>query len=366
MSDDDDDIGAPHPRANPELVGHDGAEQTLLDAFNAERLHHAWLISGPRGIGKATLAYRFARFLMVHGADGGEAGLFGDAPAPDSLAVAPDHPVFRRITAEGHGDLLGIERKPDPKTGKLKTVISVDDVRAVGHFMHKTASEGGWRIVIIDSADEMNVNAANAVLKVLEEPPARAIILLVSHNPGRLLPTIRSRCRRLQLRPLEDDTVAGLITRYHPDVTPADAGVLARLAEGSIGRASDLVDEGGLALYSEVTRLLDTLPGVDVMALHALADKVAKAGADQAFQTLHELFRWWLGRLILKGAGGRISANEAETALLDRLLGRAPLDRWLEVWDKSTHMLARTTAANLDRKQVVLNVFFALDKVAQA
>lgn len=355
---------APHPRANPELVGHSEAEKTLLDAYNSGRMHHAWLISGPRGIGKATLAYRFARFLLSQG--NADNSLFGDASPPDSLHVAPETPVFHRISAGGHGDLLAIERQTDEKTGKLKSIISVDTVRSVGSFLHMTASEGGWRIVLIDSADEMNVNAANAVLKVLEEPPARAIILLISHNPGRLLPTIRSRCRRLQLRPLDETTVTGLIRRYHPGLSDTDAPILARLAEGSIGRASDLVEEGGLELYGEVTHLLDSLPGVDVMALHALADKMARAGAEQAFATLSELFRWWLARLVLKGAGGSVAGDAAETALMERLLTLAPLDRWLEVWEKSTHLLGRTTVANLDRKQVVLNVFLALDRAAKA
>lgn len=365
MSPPDPDIdGPPPPLANPELRGHEDAEKMLLDAYTGGRMHHAWLISGPRGIGKATLAYRFARFLLSQGGDAG-GGLFGEELAPDSLVTDPESPVFRRIAAAAHGDMLAIERRIDEKTGKRKTVIAVDDVRGVGSFLHKTASEGGWRVVVIDSADEMNVNAANAVLKVLEEPPSRALILLVSHNPGRLLPTIRSRCRRLTLRPLSDDTVAALLNQHYPQVTPADALVLARLAEGSIGRAADLADEGGLALYGEMTQLLQTVPGIDVASLHALGDKVAKAGADHAFRTVGDLYRWWLGRLVLKGAGGQVAADGPETALMDGLLARAPLDRWLDVWEKSTRLLGRTESANLDKKQVVLNVFLALDSAAR-
>ena len=140
---------------------------------------------------------------------------------------------------------------------------------------------------------------------------------------------------------------------------------MARLAEGSIGRAADLAEEGGLELYKDVTQLLETLPGIDILALHKLGDKVSKAGADQAFRTVGDLFRWWLARLVLKGAGGRAVADGPESALMDALLARAPLDRWLEVWEKSIHLLGRADSANLDRKQVILNVFLALDAAAR-
>jgi DNA polymerase-3 subunit delta' len=364
VSEDANEGGPPHPRETAEILGHEAAEKALLDAFNSNRMHHAWLISGPRGIGKATLAYRFARFLLSQG-PAQTAGLFGAPEAPDSLAVSPESPVFRRVVAGGHGELLSIERQPDPKSGKLKSVISVEEVREIGGFLHMTASEGGWRIVVIDSADEMNVNAANAVLKILEEPPARAMILLISHNPGRLLPTIRSRCRRLQLRPLSDETVTRLLTGFFPDLNGEDARVLARIADGSIGRAAALAEEGGLDLYGEVDHLLESVPGIDVAALHGLGDKVARAGADNAFRTLCDLFQWRLGRLILSGAGGAPADDPAERAASERLLALAPLDRWLEVWEKSTRLLGRAERANLDRKQVVLNMFLALDAAAR-
>lgn len=366
MSDDDaPDVWPPHPRTRERLTGHPEAERALLDAYTSGRMHHAWLMTGPRGIGKATLAYRFARFLLSQG--GAEAGdsLFGAPPPPESLDIPTDSLVFRRVSAGGHGDLKGVERAVDEKTGKLKSVISVEDVRAVGHFLHMTASEGGWRVVVVDSADDMNPNAANALLKVLEEPPARAMILLVSHNPGRLLPTIRSRCRRLALRPLSEDTVSGLLGEFYPSMTPGDAHVLARLADGSIGRACGLAEEGGLDLFGEVNGLLAGWPTVDIAALHSLGERMGKPGAEKAFDTLGELFLWWLGRLVVKGAGGRITAEQDETALMERLLSQAPLDRWLEVWEKSTRLLGRADSANLERKQVVLNLFLALESAAR-
>ncbi|MCH8238393.1 MAG: DNA polymerase III subunit delta', partial [Proteobacteria bacterium] len=233
-----------HPKENPDLRGHEEAEKILLDGFHGGRLAHAWLISGPRGIGKATLAYRFARFVL---GGGGAGGLFGDAS--QSLEMDPQDPIFRRIAAGGHGDLMVVEKSYDPKRKRIRDEIVVGDVRAVAPFMRLTTAEGGWRVVVVDCADEMNQNAANALLKILEEPPDNALLLLVSHSPSRLLPTIRSRCRTLALQPLAEDRVADLLSAHRPELAPADVASLARLAEGSPGRALRLADAGGLALY---------------------------------------------------------------------------------------------------------------------
>lgn len=371
MNRDDDEDVWPAPRHNPDLVGHEEAEATLLDAFSSGRLPHAWLICGPRGIGKATLAYRFACFVLARGgpaASGG--GLFGDAaPAPTSLHVPADDPVFRRVAAGGHADLLSIERTPDSKTGKLRSVIVVEDVRGIGGFLSLTAAEGGWRVVVVDCADDMNRNAANAVLKVLEEPPRRALLLLVSHNPGRLLPTIRSRCRRLSLKPLPDDTVAMLVSRYCPEIAAADARDLAGLAEGSVGRALTMAGGGGLELYRDLLALLETLPRLDVPALHRLGERVGRADAEDTFRTLTELLRLWLGRLIVCGARGGAATNDgsgpAERVLMERLTGTVGLDRWLQVWEKINDLLARSEGASMDRKQMVLNVFLALENATR-
>lgn len=356
------------PRENPHFTGHDEAEQTLLEAFNSHRLAHAWLITGPRGIGKATLAYRFARHVLATGGGQATASLFGDAlpKAPtDGLYLAPDDPVFLRVASYGHADFLTIERTVNKKTGKLRTEIVVDDVRTIGGFMALTPAEGGWRVVVIDCADDMNRNAANAVLKILEEPPKKALILLVAHAPGRLLPTIRSRCRRLQLKPLADETVGSLLGQSYPDLSPSDSAELARLSEGSIGRALELQEQGGLDLYRELTGLLESLPDIDLTAVHALAGKIGRAGADQAFQTFGDLLRSWLGRLILSVSAGNRAGDGAEQALFTRLSAHSNLDRWLEVWDKSNHLLARTDAINLDRRQVAIDILLALANAAR-
>jgi len=182
------------PAANPWLIGHMRAEQRILETLRSGRMHHAWLLSGPVGIGKATLAYRFARFMLAHPDSVPEHA--------DSLHVDEEHPVFRMVAAGSHPDLVTCRRMPDPRTGRLRAMIGVDEARTVSRFLTHTAAEGGWRVAVIDAADDMNAAAANAILKILEEPPARCLFLLVSHSPGRLLPTIRSRCIHLPLRPL--------------------------------------------------------------------------------------------------------------------------------------------------------------------
>jgi DNA polymerase III subunit delta' len=365
----------PSPRENPDLAGHENAESTLSDAFESGRMHHAWLLCGPRGIGKATLAFRFARYVLSGGGAGEEpapaaGSLFGDdlpVETGGGLFVSPQNPVFRRAASGGHADLLTVERGLNDQ-GKPRTVIVVDDVRGVGSFLRLTSAEGGWRVVVIDSADEMNISAANAVLKVLEEPPARALLLLVSHNPGYLLPTIRSRCRRLIVKPLGDGVVSDLLEKYRPDIAPGDAAELARLSEGSIGKALTLAGEGGLDLYRTVIGLLETLPNLNVSDLHDLGTKLARPGADAAFRTVSDLLRWWLGRLIVLAAGGNqpwMAEATAELDLMKRLAGAAPLERWLEVWEKINHLFGRVDTANLDRKQVILNVFLFLEGVAR-
>jgi DNA polymerase III subunit delta' len=388
--DNDDDAGAPagtpaevpEPRANPDLRGHEAAEAALLEAHHAGKLPHALIIGGPRGVGKATLAFRLARFLMAQSGEaasgpiGGEAapGLFG-GESPRSLALAPDHPVFRRIAAGGHADLITIERGRDPRNkDRLRGEIVVEDTRGVANFLRLTPAEGGWRIVIVDSADDMNRNAANALLKILEEPPRRSLLILVSHMPGRLLPTIRSRCRKLALKPLPDSEVVRLVARYRPDVAVEDAQALAQLAEGSIGRALDLAASGGLDLYRSLLKLLQALPDIDGPALHGFADRLARAGAEDTYRTVTELLSQFLTRMISRAAHSSAGAvGEAgwtdivpgEGQGMGRLAARRSLDQWVEVWEKVMRLFAQADGLNLDRKQVVLGAFFALEGAAR-
>jgi DNA polymerase III subunit delta' len=383
MVDDDRDIGEggegaggseagpskiPEPRENPDLSGHETVEAMLLAAHAAKRLPHALILGGPRGIGKATLAFRLGRFLLAEG-EGTGGALFAATP-PSSLNLAPAHPVFRRTAAGGHADLLTVERGRDPKRrDRLRGEIVVDDVRAVVSFLRLTPAEGGWRIVIVDGADEMNRNAANALLKILEEPPARALLILVSHAPGRLLPTIRSRCRTVMLKPLPEGEIVRLIQRYRPDIAAAEAGSLAILAEGSIGRALDLAGAGGLELYRTLVALLNGLPDLDSSRLHLLADRLSRADAEDSYRTVAELLLQWLARLVARAArgtgqiAGEIVPGEGEA--MRRLAARRGLDQWVEVWEKIARLFAQADYLNLERKQVVLGAFFALENAAR-
>ena len=355
-------VEPPQPRANPLLKGQDAAEAVLLQAFNSGRLPHAWLLTGPRGIGKATLAYRFARFLFAENSGGG--GLF--AAAPTSLALAATHPAFRQVASGGHPDLLVVERGVDPKRKRQRREIVAEDARRVADFLHLTSGRDGWRIVIVDGADMMNSHAANSLLKILEEPPKRSVLLLVSDNPGRLLPTIRSRCRSLPLKPLPQSLIIELLELYRPDLSDSTRTVLAGLGEGSVGRAIDLAASDGVALYKAMSDLLSRLPALDAEALHGFAERFARPGAEDAFGLLSELLPAWLARLVSEGAAGEGAVSAEEGALMHRLAGRGGgLDQWVEVWEKLTHLFAQAEGINLDRKQVVLNAFFALEEAAR-
>jgi DNA polymerase III subunit delta' len=273
----------PAPRANQDLVGHESAEGELRRLVETGRLPHAILLSGPRGIGKATLAFRFARFLLANGDH-------STKTADESgLAIDPESGVFHRVAAGGHADLLTVERAYDPRRRRLRGEIVVENAREITSFFRLTAAEEGWRIVIVDGAEEMNRSAANAVLKILEEPPRRALLLLVSHSPGRLLPTIRSRCRRFPLYPLERPLVTRLLRRYRRELAQPEAEALAALSDGSIGRALELAEAGGLALYRSILEILSQIPRLDVIRLHAFADQLARADAEEAYRGAQEL-----------------------------------------------------------------------------
>jgi DNA polymerase III subunit delta' len=349
----------PPPWRRDRLLGHETAEKTMLAAHQSGRLHHAWLLAGPRGIGKATLAWRFARFLLAGQVQG---GLFGGGP--ESLDMPADAPGRSLVDARSHPDLFHLRRTLNPDTGRMRAEIAVDDVRELGAFMHMTPAMGQWRVAIVDAADEMNRNSANAVLKILEEPPPNAVLLIVAHAPGRLLPTIRSRCRRLALQPLSDEIVVRLLGDYAPDVKEEERAVLARLSEGSIGRALDLAGAGSLELYREMVDVLATLPELDMARLHGFAERFARRGeeANAAWRSLNYLFDGWLKGLARHAAvGGEAAAIvPAERGLQARLASATSLDRWLEAWEKAADLLSGADRVNLDRKQTVLASFLTL------
>lgn len=359
----------PEPRLNPYLIGHETAEREFLAAWDSGRLAHAWLLAGPRGIGKATLAYRMARYALAQTVGGSDSDLFGAPPKPISLAMSQEESVFRRVASMGHADFRVVERPwADNKQTKRKTVIGVDEVREIGTFLSMTPSEGGWRAIVIDAADEMNSNAANAVLKVLEEPPDRALLFLVAHNADRLLPTIRSRCRRLDLRPLREQQVTSLLNRYRTDLAPKDVTTLTALGDGSIGRALELADEGGVQLFNGLMSLLGDVPKLNAGRLHALSDQSLKG---EAFRTLSGLLGWWLARMVSMGARGGIDTMSeivpGERTLARRLLAAAPPATWADVWDKIGHLARRTEAVHLDKKRSLMLMLWSIEQtVAKA
>lgn len=332
----------PHPRETFALFGHAEAERALLDEYRSGRIAHAWLIGGPAGIGKATLAYRMARFALAH-----PDPLADAVRRAASLDVPPDSPVARRVAGRAHPDLLVLEREPDDK-GKMRTVITVDQVRRTVAFFGSTAGEGGWRICIVDSADELQYpQGSNALLKVLEEPPSRSLFLVVSHAPGRLLPTIRSRCRRLTLRPLaEADVVAAAAAALGGGADEATLRQAAAAADGSVARAIALSGGPQLALRDKVIDLLEALPATDPRALHALGDSLER-GDDALFEIFIETAQNWLSaRLDRGGEPGRLA-------------------RVAEAWDRLNRAAGDTETYNLERKPLVFNVFGLLAEAAR-
>ena len=326
----------PHPRETQALIGHAEAERTLLEAYRSGRMPHAWLIGGAPGIGKTTLAYRTARFVLAH-PDPAEA----DVRSARALAVADDHPVAQRMAAQAHPDLLILERVINEKTGKLFTVIRVEDVRRTVSFFGSTAGEGGWRVCIVDTADELqDPQGANALLKILEEPPRNALLLLVSHAPARLLPTIRSRCRRLMLRPLsESEVVEGMALALGRNAADVELHEAAAQAEGSIGRALALLEGPALDLRRQVIAELDRLPEFDPRALHALGDALGGSEPARLEAFVDTVNKWLSAR----------SANGPQENL--RLV------RLADAWGKVNQAARDADTYNLDRKPLVFSVF---------
>ena len=347
----------PPPRANPLLLGHEAAEAELRRLFQAGRLPHAILLAGPRGIGKATLAFRLARFVLAGGVAAGE-----------GLATAPESGVFRRVAAGGHADLLTVERSFDPRRRRLRSGILAEEAREIAGFLRLTAAEEGWRVVVVDGAEEMTASAANALLKILEEPPQRSLLLLVSHSPGRLLPTIRSRCRRLPLSALPPALVRELLGSWLPDLPADQHDALAILADGSIGRAIELSEAGGVALYRSLLELLRQMPRLDAGALQGLADRLLRPGAEAALRAVEELLSRLLAQLALAAARGGTpgeAAVEGEAQVIASLAARADAARWARLREEIERSFARAADLNLDRRQALFGAFFAIAERAE-
>ena len=319
--------------------GHDSAIALWNSALQGGRMHHAWLLCGRRGIGKAGLAHGFAKQLL-------------NIPGDDDTIVA-------------HPDLLVLEREWDDKRKRRKSFISVENVRRVSDFFAKSASHNGWRACIIDSADEMNLNAANALLKILEEPPRQSLFLLVSHQPERLLPTLLSRCRRLRLNPLSDDDMLALLQESHPDLAAEQHDRLLLLSEGSPGRAFALVEGGGLELYADMISLFEGLPDrFDMSAAHVFADRLSALDQEKLYREFMELLRGFLERFIRALVGGGV-LPAGESRLLEHLASDCMIDLWIGVWEKIDNWLDGVERLQMNRKQTLLLAFAQIEAAAQ-
>ncbi|MDP5306478.1 DNA polymerase III subunit delta' [Paracoccus spongiarum] len=341
--------GAPHPRLTRRVIGQDSAIRDFVAAARGQRMHHAWLLTGPRGVGKATLAWSLARWLLA-GADS------------DDLSVPEGDPAARRIAALSEPRVQLVRRPWDDKAGRLSAQITVDEIRRLLSFFHLSSAEGGRRIAIIDAADEMNTAAANALLKVLEEPPADALILMIAHQPARLLPTIRSRCRTLRLAPLSPGQMTQALADQGVD---AEAEALAALSDGSVGEALRLAGQDGLARYQQIVDLFAGLPRMDRLAAARLADTAAgRATAEgDPFDLAVTLMDRFLTRMARAGLMGAPlpQAARGEGALMARL---SPDDLAARAWAGAQARLSARAragrAVNLDPAALVMDMLTEL------
>ncbi|CAN7359263.1 DNA polymerase III subunit delta' [Rhizobium sp. LjRoot254] len=325
--------GAISPAENTRLFGHSEAEDFLAQSYRSGKGHHAVLIEGPEGIGKATLAFRFANHVLKYPVA---------TEAPETISDPdPQAPAFRQIAAGASHNLLHLARPVDAKSGKLKTAITVDEVRRAGKFFGQTSGTESWRIVVIDTADELNRSAANAILKILEEPPKRSMFMVLSHAPGKLLPTIRSRCMPLVLRPLGEDDLKQALGHLGLSIAPQLERKALDAADGSVAQAIKLVNYGGLEIIEAFDSVLAARGPQQRKAIHKLADAVAAKGND----TLYGFF--------IDHATQHISFQARQAAVAGNVNRAFQLS---ELHSSLTERINTADAYNLERKQTVISL----------
>ncbi len=336
--------GIADPRQSRLLVGHDRALGELLSAWQSGRMHHGWLLSGPRGIGKATLAIHFASHVLRNGTQ-------FDREMPADR-------VHSQIAAGAHPNLLHLRRALRDDGKAWRTRLTVDEIRRTLRFFNASAGEAGFRVCIVDTADDMNENAANALLKILEEPPPRTIFLVLASTPGGLLPTIRSRCQALALRPLDEADLAAVLHYLGIEANSADIALATKLAGGSARRAILLLQEKGVDLYRRFVRLAGDPARPDWGAIHQLAGELAPVAAEGRFRLFIDLAHDFVARRI-RGEGEPEGVQPSVRPTdISALVG------WCEVWEKTARSVAVADSWNLDRKQVILNLFTAMRDAA--
>lgn len=341
----------PNPAAATELFGHEEAVQALEQAMASSRLHHGWLFYGRPGIGKATLAYRFARILLA-----------GPEQAGNGLNLPSDHPVFQQVAGGHHPDLTVIAAERDPKTGKVKSTIPVDRVREATSNLRRTPAIARRRVLIVDGAELLNRNAANALLKPLEEPPSGAVLILISHRLGQVAATLRSRCAKLAFHGLDEPRLLDLLSRCSPDLSIEQKTAISALAKGSLGRALDLASGDWLSTYERVVRAIAAEP-TDALDLDDLAASLAKQSTKDGFASVTDLLQTIFGRMTAVGTNRTtVALFRDEDQLLARLMQRQALDCWASLWEKIGRLSAAVDGLNLDHTQALAQILAAMAK----
>lgn len=334
--------GCPHPRETYDLIGHKDAETKFVNGHNRGRLHHAWLLSGSQGVGKATLAYRMARRIL------GAKSLL-----EDTLDVPASDPVAQRIESQGHGDLFVLRRPYDFKTKKLRSEIPVNETRRMADFFAHKPAEGGWRVCIVDSLDEMNRNSENAILKSLEEPPAQTILILIAHNPGRLLPTIRSRCLNLQLRPVPKDELKPWLRRMRSELADGVTDAAVHLSRGGPGRAIALAANSD-GVLKPLTQFLASLGKSDARLDQAIAGQLSA----KTKRSERQLF-WEALQDMLQAQARFTMTGDWQSAFKPFPVTKTP-ENWQDLWAKCIHLQNREQALNMDKKAVMYDVLSSI------
>lgn len=363
--------GLQPPRQMPETFGHNDVEAQVLELINAKHLPHALIFAGAEGIGKSTFAFRLARYLLKHGqteeSSGG--GLFGE-PLPvakaETLNVDMNDQVARMISASGHPDLLMVEREFDEKKNRFKGSVGIEAVRRIAPFMHMTASFNGWRIAIVDDADTMTSEAQNAILKILEEPPPQALLILICHRPGMMIPTIRSRCRVVQFQPLTLDVFSNLLRRLEPGLRDSDLATLYAITGGSAGQGLRLIEEGGLEVIYKVSGMLGQWPEWDWPQIHGLADNLSKPGQEDSYQSFVDVFMWSVEALVRARARGSPLPSPVDSVQMVQMANHYTLDEWLDIYERLKAHFATAGYANLDKRQAIMGAFSIFDEARKA
>lgn len=340
---------SPEPRANPDLFGQDAALALLARTMASGRLPHGWLLTGRRGIGKATLAFRFARALLA-----------GRAASPADLSLDRDHPVFRQVAQNAHPDLHVLELERAPKSGKARAEITVDQVRAATGALRATAAMGGHRLILVDGAEQLNRNAANALLKSLEEPPPGAVLILLSHQPGRVAATLRSRCAKLALARLPDTVVLEGLRRWAPALAAEQRRAVALLARGSLGHALELADAGWLDGYRRLASGLAAEP-VDRLELQTLAGDLARRAESGGAAAALAMVQALMARVVEAGLGRLgppLFGDEPEH--LTALASRRGVERWAAMWQPVARLATAIDRSHLQGGHVFLDVLTSL------